>query len=66
MKTRSLGPSIAFLALTRLAVNTAHRFVFPFLPAITRGLGISLEQGGVLMSARSLAFVATPAVVAES
>lgn len=66
MRSRSLGLSIAFLAFTRLVVNTAHRFVFPFLPAISRGLGISLEQGGLLMSARSLAFVATPAVVATA
>jgi predicted MFS family arabinose efflux permease len=66
MTTRRLGPAIAFLTVTRLIVNTSHRFVFPFLPAITRGLGISLEQGGVLMSARSLAFVATPAVVATA
>jgi predicted MFS family arabinose efflux permease len=66
MRTSRLGPSIAFLTVTRLIVNTAHRFVFPFLPAITRGLGISLEQGGVLMSARSLAFVATPAMVATA
>lgn len=61
-----LGVAIAFLTFTRLVVNTAHRFVFPFLPAITRGLGISLEQGGLLMSARSLAFVATPAMVATA
>jgi predicted MFS family arabinose efflux permease len=66
VRPRSLGVAITFLALTRLVVNTAHRFVFPFLPAITRGLGISLEQGGLLMSARSLAFVATPAVVATA
>lgn len=66
MTPRRLGPAIAFLTVTRLVVNTAHRFVFPFLPAITRGLGISLEQGGLLMSARSLAFVATPAVVATA
>jgi predicted MFS family arabinose efflux permease len=58
--------SIGFLTATRLVVNTSHRFVFPFLPAITRGLGISLEQGGLLMSARSLAFVATPAIVATA
>lgn len=63
---RGLGVSIAFLTFTRLVVNTAHRFVFPFLPAITRGLGISLEQGGLLMSARSIAFVATPAMVATA
>jgi predicted MFS family arabinose efflux permease len=66
VRGRSLGLAIAFLTFTRLVVNTAHRFVFPFLPAISRGLGISLEQGGVLMSARSIAFVATPAVVASA
>lgn len=66
MRSRPLGLSIAFLTFTRLVVNSAHRFVFPFLPAITRGLGISLEQGGLLMSARSLAFVATPAMVATA
>lgn len=66
MKGRSLRVSIAFLTAARLVVNTAHRFVFPFLPAITRGLGISLEQGGLLMSARSVAFVATPATVSSA
>lgn len=59
----SLRGSIAFLTGTRLVVNTGHRFVFPFLPAISRGLGISLEQSGLLLSARSLSFVATPLVV---
>ncbi|MCH7584780.1 MAG: MFS transporter [Acidobacteria bacterium] len=66
MKTRSFGVAIAFLTATRLVVNSAHRFVFPFLPAISRGLGISLAQGGLLMSARSIAFVATPAIVASA
>ncbi len=66
MRTRSLGVAIAFLTVTRLVVNTAHRFVFPFLPAVSRGLGISLAQGGLLMSARSVAFVATPAIVATA
>ncbi len=66
MRTRSFGVAIAFLTVTRLVVNTAHRFVFPFLPAISRGLGISLAQGGLLMSARSVAFVATPAIVASA
>ena len=60
---RSLRRSIAYLFATRLAVNIAYRFVFPFLPAISRGLGVSLEQAGFLISARSLAGVATPVVV---
>lgn len=59
----SLRKGIAYLTASRLAVNTTHRFVFPFLPAISRGLGISLEQTGLLLSARSMAFVATPLVV---
>ena len=51
----SLKGSLAYLVATRLVLNTAHRFAYPFLPAISRGLGISLSQGGLLMSARSLA-----------
>jgi predicted MFS family arabinose efflux permease len=53
---------MTYLTATRLVVNTVHRFVYPFLPAIARGLGISLADAGVLLSARSVAFVATPVV----
>jgi predicted MFS family arabinose efflux permease len=60
---RSLRRSIVYLFGTGLAVNTAYRFAIPFLPAISRGLGVSLGQAGLLISARSLAGVATPAVV---
>jgi predicted MFS family arabinose efflux permease len=60
----SLGGSLAYLVAIRLVLNTAHRFAYPFLPAISRGLGVSLEQGGLLLSARSLAGLATPLVVA--
>ena len=66
MTDRSLRVTIAFLTLARLVVNMGHRFVYPFLPAISRGLGISLAQGGILMSVRSVAFVATPVVVATA
>jgi predicted MFS family arabinose efflux permease len=61
---RSLRFSLAYLLATRLVLNTAHRFAYPFLPAISRGLGVSLQQGGLLLSARSLAGLATPLVVA--
>jgi MFS transporter, DHA1 family, inner membrane transport protein len=61
---RSLRSSLAYLVATRLVLNTAHRFAYPFLPAISRGLGVSLGQGGLLLSARSLAGLATPLVVA--
>lgn len=58
-----LATALGYLTATRLLVNTLHRFVFPFLPAISRGLGVSLEQAGLLVSARSLTGVATPFVV---
>jgi len=55
---------MGYLTASRLVVNTAFRFVFPFLPAIARGLGVSLERAGLLLSARSISGIATPLVVA--
>ncbi|MBN2114703.1 MAG: MFS transporter [Acidimicrobiia bacterium] len=62
----SLRASLAYLIAARLVLNTAHRFAYPFLPAISRGLGVTLEQGGLLMSARALAGLATPLAVATA
>ena len=64
MSSRRLAVSIGYLTGTRLVFNTAWRFVYPFLPAISRGLGVSLERAGLLVSARSIAGMATPLVVA--
>ncbi|MGI9648524.1 MAG: MFS transporter [Acidimicrobiia bacterium] len=61
---RRLAAPLGFLAATRLVLNTGYRLVYPFLPAISRGLGISLDRAGVLVSVRNLAGVATPAMVA--
>ncbi len=43
-------------------MNTAFRFVYPFLPAIARGLGVPLEAAGYLVSARWVAGLATPVI----
>lgn len=59
-----LRAALAFLVASRLVLNTGFRFVYPFLPAIARGVGMPLEQAGLLVSARNLAGLATPAVVA--
>jgi len=61
---RRLAAPISFLFAARLVLNTGYRLVYPFLPAISRGLGISLNQGGLLVAARNLAGTATPAVIA--
>ncbi len=63
IEQRRTNQSIAFLGALRLVLNTAFRFVYPFLPIIARGLGIPLSRAGLLVSARWLAAVATPVVV---
>lgn len=55
--------AMVFLVGARLVINSAHRFVYPFLPVIARGLGISLNQAGAMVSVRWAASLATPAVV---
>lgn len=59
---RSVRSSLGFLAAERLVMNTAYRFVYPFLPVIARGLGVPIEQAGYLISVRHIAGLATPAV----
>jgi predicted MFS family arabinose efflux permease len=54
--------SLAFLSAERLVMNTAYRFVYPFLPVIARGLGVPLEQAAFLISVRHIAGLGTPAV----
>lgn len=58
----SVRSSLGFLSAERLVMNTAFRFVYPFLPAIARGLGVPLQQAALLISARHIAGLATPAV----
>jgi len=60
---RYLGPSIAALGFLKLVANTGVRFVYPFLPAIGRGLGIDLTQAGMLVSVRWATSLTTPAVM---
>ena len=62
----ALGRAVAYLSGARLVINTAVRFVYPFLPAIARGLGIDLTQAGFLLSARWVSGLATPALVRVS
>jgi len=59
---RRVRSSLAFLSAERLVMNTAYRFVYPFLPVIARGLGVPLEQAALLVTARHFAGLATPAV----
>lgn len=44
----------------RLLVDATMRLFYPYLPEISRGLGISLAEGGFLLSARSAMILASP------
>ena len=46
--------------MARTTLNTAHRIIYPFLPSIARGLGISLGAASLLISLRLVAGLAAP------
>lgn len=52
------GLAIVFVA--RTALNTAQRIVYPFLPSIARGLGISLAAASGLVTLRVVAGLLAP------
>jgi predicted MFS family arabinose efflux permease len=47
---------------SRFASNLSLRFVYPFLPTIARGLGVSLETAGIAISIRELTGLAGPRI----
>jgi predicted MFS family arabinose efflux permease len=44
---------LAAFTLTRTVINTGYRMVYPFLPAIARGLGVNLQVAALAVTARS-------------
>ena len=57
---KTSGRQLAVLFLARIALNTAYRIVYPFLPAIARGLDISVASASRLVSLRLLPGLAAP------
>ena len=55
--------ALAGFLVFKLAINTIVRAIYPFLPAIARGLGISLPAAGALVSIRWAASMGAPFVV---
>ncbi len=55
-----LALQLAAATLARLTINIGHRMLYPFLPAIARGLNISLQTAGVLMTARAAVGLVAP------
>ncbi|HMM29743.1 MAG: MFS transporter [Chloroflexota bacterium] len=55
-----LRAQIVAFTLARLVLNTGHRMVYPFLPAIARGLGVELEAVALAVTARSALGLISP------
>lgn len=53
---------IVLLTATRTIINTGFRMVYPFLPLISRGLGIPFETAALAVSGRWLLGVSIPVV----
>lgn len=53
-------PQIAHFTLTRLALNTAYRMIYPFLSIFATGLGVDLATISLVITGRSLAGVFSP------
>ena len=52
--------TLGVMLLARTALNLQFRVVYPFLPAIGRGLGVPLETASLLLPVRSILGVASP------
>jgi predicted MFS family arabinose efflux permease len=55
-----LRTQIVAFTLARLVLNTGHRMVYPFLPAIARGVGVPLETAALAVTARAALGVIGP------
>jgi MFS transporter, DHA1 family, inner membrane transport protein len=66
VRARPFRPAVATLLFLKLVANIGFRFVYPFLPAIARGLGIDLTQAGALVSVRWAGALTTPGVMSFS
>ncbi|MEJ2211687.1 MAG: MFS transporter [Anaerolineae bacterium] len=51
---------LALIFAARTTLNTAHRIVYPFLPALARGLNLSLAAASRLVTVRFVAGLAAP------
>ncbi|CAN5672476.1 MFS transporter [soil metagenome] len=59
---REIGRALVATFVARSAANGALRVVYPFLPAIARGLGVSPAALSSLIALRNLGGLATPVV----
>lgn len=59
---RDVLAALGAVLIARLAINGGIRVVYPFLPEIARGLGVSVAVVAALIAVRSLTGIAAPLV----
>lgn len=59
---RTLALQLAAFSLIRTIINTGFRLVYPFLPTLARGVGVSFEQMANAVTARSLLGLLGPVI----
>jgi predicted MFS family arabinose efflux permease len=59
-RTTSLPLQLGVITLTRTLIYTGLRMVYPFLPALARGMGVSLETAAVAVTLRSAMGILSP------
>jgi len=57
---RTPSSPLVIIFIARTGLNTAHRIIYPFLPAIARGLGIPLASASMLVTLRLVAGLTAP------
>lgn len=62
LRSRPLAAAVAAMLLARTATNGSWRVVYPFLPELADGLGVTLSAVGVLLFVRAAAALVAPAV----
>jgi len=61
-KTAFKGSYLVLFSLSRFIINTAFRMVYPFLPTLARGVGVSFETITSAVAIRSSLGVAAPLI----
>jgi predicted MFS family arabinose efflux permease len=57
---RPIRTWLPIILVARTTLNISYRIIYPFLPSIARGLGISLTEAGLLVTLRQAAGLAGP------
>ncbi|MGD8632086.1 MAG: MFS transporter, partial [Anaerolineales bacterium] len=57
---RPLRYQLTIFSITRTVINTGFRMIYPFLPAIARGLGVDVRSIALAITARSSLGIAAP------